>query len=103
MEEATKIKFEAIEAENARQNQRLKELESDIKELKDIHVSVQVLANNMKQMLSEQKKQGERLEKLESRPGESWTTMQHTIFTSICGAVGAALAIGIIQLIAQNM
>ena len=103
MDEVIKIQFEAMQKENDRQNARLKELEQDVKELKEIHVSVKLLANNMEQMLEEQKEQGERIKKMERTPADKWNTMTRTIFTSIITAVSTAAALGIVNMIVQNM
>ena len=50
--------------------------------------------------LLEQKKQGERLDELEQKPAEAWSSMQRTIMTTICAALAGAVAYGIMQMIA---
>lgn len=103
MDEATRIKFEQIEAENDRQNARIGTLEKEMKTITQLTISVQRLADNMQHMLEEQRKQGERLEKLEAKPAESWDEMKKTIVNTIVGAAAGALAIGLIQMIATHM
>lgn len=68
-------------------------------EMRDLVVSVKLLAENMKNMLDEQKSQKEQLEKQDAKiqeimmkPAQNWTSMQRTIFTTVLGAlVGAAV------------
>ena len=73
--------------ENERQNKRINLLEQSILQVNDLISSVKILAVNMENMLTEQKKQGDRLEKLESRDGEKWRTVTSYILTLIIGAL----------------
>ena len=73
-----------IDAENNRQNQRIKLLEEQVTE---IALSVRELAQSIKQMAETQKEQGEKLEKLESRDGEMWRKVTGYIITAIIGIV----------------
>ena len=76
-----------IDAENERQNQRLKLLEEQTKQVTDIAISVRELAQSVKQMAVTQKEQGEKLEQLESRDGEMWRKVTGYIITAIIGIV----------------
>ena len=76
-----------IDAENNRQNQRIKLLEEQTKQVTEIALSVRELAQSIKQMAEAQKKQGEKLEKLESRDGEMWRKVTGYIITAIIGIV----------------
>lgn len=76
-----------IDAENHRQNQRLKLLEEQTKQVTDLALSVKELAQSIKQMTETQKEQGEKLEKLESRDGEMWRKVTSYIITAIIGIV----------------
>lgn len=76
-----------IDAENERQNQRLKLLEEQTKQVTDIAISVRELAQSVKQMAVTQKEQGEKLEKLESQDGEMWRKVTGYIITAIIGIV----------------
>ena len=76
-----------IEAEDIRQNQRIKTLEEQQKQYLDIVISVRELASSVKQMAETQKKQGERLEKIEGRDGEMWRKVIGYIATVIVGIV----------------
>ena len=100
MDELTKAEFRRVDDENTRQNRRIGELETTVKEIQKISISVEKLATNMSYMLEEQRKQGERLSELENKPAEAWTTMQRTILTTICGALAGAVAFGLMQMIA---
>ena len=76
-----------IDAENERQNQRLKLLEEQTKQVTDIAISVRELAQSVKQMAVTQKEQGEKLEQLESRDGEMWRKVTGYIITAIIGII----------------
>lgn len=87
-----------IDAENTRQNRRIEALEQNVDRFGRIASSVERLATNMEGMLKEQERQGERLDKLEKRPGENWNTVTKAILTAIVstlagGLVGALAAI----------
>ena len=76
-----------IDAENNRQNQRLKLLEDQTKQVTDIAISVRELAQSVKQMAETQKEQGDKLEKLEGMDGEKWRTVVSYITVTIVGIV----------------
>ena len=76
-----------IDAENNRQNQRIKLLEEQTKQVTDLALSVKELAQSIKQMTETQKEQGEKLERLESRDGEMWRKVTGYIITAILGIV----------------
>lgn len=72
---------------------RISDLEESQKHIYDLTISVKELAISVKNMVEEQKEQGERIKKLEAQPGENWNTMKKTILTSIIGTVvGAVLS-----------
>ena len=74
-----------IDAENERQNQRLKLLEEQTKQVTDIAISVRELAQSVKQMAVTQKEQGDKLEKLEGADGEKWRTVVGYVITAVIG------------------
>ena len=76
-----------IDAENNRQNQRLKLLEEQTKQVTEIALSVRELAQSIKQMAETQKEQGKKLENLENRDGEMWRKVTGYIITTIIGIV----------------
>ena len=76
-----------IDAENERQNQRIKLLEEQTKQVTDIAISVRELAQSVKQMAVTQKEQGAKLEKLEGMDGEKWRTVVGYVITAVIGIV----------------
>lgn len=76
-----------IDDEQHRQNRRIELLEEAVKQNTALTVSVEKLANNMKNMANEQIKQGERLEALEGRDGEMWRTVVKYVLTAALGLV----------------
>ena len=80
-----------LDAENERQNHRLESAENDIKGLRELHVAVEKLATNMERMFEEQRRQGARLETLESRDGELWRKVAGYALTAGAGFLLAAL------------
>lgn len=82
-----------VDEEQNRQNHRLSELEQATREISSLTVSVSKLAQSIEQMVKEQEKQGERLEKLEGRDGEMWrAAIKYIITAVIAGLVGFAFA-----------
>ena len=82
-----------MEEENHRQNKRLDVLESTVKDVHSLTVSVEKLAVSMESMLKEQESQGKRLKELESRDGEMWRKVLGLIITAlVSGAVGFVLS-----------
>lgn len=76
-----------IDEENNRQNQRIKLLEKQTKQVTDLTLSVKELAQNIKQMTEMQKEQGDKLEKLESRDGKMWRKVIGYIVTAIISII----------------
>lgn len=103
MEEAVHEAFERLSDENNRQNHRIQELEDAQKGIMELTLSVQKLAQAVEVMAKEQVAQGQRLKAIEEIPGKRWTSAMKTAFTSIVGVIAGALAVGLIQLIAEHM
>lgn len=80
-----------MEDEHERQNARLRLLEEQTKQFTDIALSVRELAISIKQMAETQKEQGERLEKLEGRDGETWRKVAGYVITTLVGAAVALM------------
>lgn len=77
-----------LEDENKRQNNRLKEIEDEIRQvLMPMSSSVEKLALNMENMLKEQVSQGKRLATLEKQDGEKWRDAVKCAVTAIIGAI----------------
>ena len=76
-----------LEDQKSRWDKRLDALDMEVKELRKLTTSVETLANNMQRMFEEQRKQGERLETLESRDGELWRKSVGYLLTALASAV----------------
>ena len=76
-----------INEENKRQNNRLKLLEEQTRQMADIVASVRELALSVKQMAETQRDQGEKLEKLEGRDGEKWREVASYVVLTTIGIV----------------
>ncbi|MBQ7481327.1 MAG: hypothetical protein IJT80_05560 [Lachnospiraceae bacterium] len=72
-----------MEDENKRQNARLLSLETAVKEISQLTVSVEKIAISLENMVNEQKAQGERLTKIEQRPVDRWDTLVKCLITGI--------------------
>lgn len=84
-----------MDAENTRQNRRIEALEQSVDRFGRIASSVERLATNMEGMLKEQERQGERLDKLEGKPGENWNVTVKSILTAIGSAIGGGLVVAV--------
>lgn len=83
-----------VDAENNRQNKRIDELEQSIKQIGAIAINVEKLAVNMENMTNELKKQGDRLDDIESKPGKKWENLSWLLVSSlVTGIIGYALAL----------
>lgn len=76
-----------MDEEHKRQNHRIAELEEATKQYGTLLLSIEKLAISMQNMQVEQKAQGERLEKLESRDGEMWRKVTGYVITALIGVV----------------
>lgn len=76
-----------VEAEDHRQNRRLDILEEQTRQFTDLVLSVQELAQSVKQLAEIQKTQGEKLDELENRDGEMWRRVSSYAITSIIGLI----------------
>lgn len=103
MDDTVKVELERIHDEDQRQNKRLSELEATVKQLNDIVLSIQRLTMSVESLAKDVHKQGERLEAIEQAPMERINSVKQTIVTTITGIVIGALAVGLIQMIAQNL
>lgn len=85
-----------IDEENRRQNARLDSLEKTVKEIERLTVSVERMAVSLENMSSEQKKQGERLMKIEEKPAKKWDNLTATIISSFASGI-IGIIIGLIS------
>lgn len=94
---------ESIEKENKRINHRLADLESAIKEIGELTLSVQRLAISMEDMVKAQNRQESRLAELEAEPAKRWKDSTKALFNAFLGAIGSAVAGGVFWLIMQTV
>ena len=67
MDEVVKAELARLRDEDNRQNHRIDDLEQSVKAIQDLTISVHALAQDMRQMLTELKDQGSRLERFDGR------------------------------------
>lgn len=80
-----------MEDEHIRLNKRLIKVEDEVGQITKLTLSVEKLAIGVGNMVEEQKKQGERLEKLEDVPADNWRTLKVGFLSAIAGAAGTGL------------
>lgn len=98
-DEEIAVKLEGHEHEIGSLKHRMKNQEEQTKTIQDLVISVKELALNMRTMMEEQKDQGERLEKLEQEPAKRWKDSTKALFNAFLGAIGTAVAGGVIYLL----
>jgi hypothetical protein len=96
--EEVAVRLENHEQEIKSLKRRMKEQEGRDKTLSELAISVKTLAVNMEYMAKEQKRQGERLERLEHEPADNYKHYKRLIIgcivtTIVGGIIGAVLAI----------
>lgn len=80
---------ELLVHENNRQNERLALLESKMEGIKDLTISINTLATDMRHMLEELQAQGKRLESLESKDGNMWRGLvQNALYGVVALVIG---------------
>lgn len=75
-----------IEEENARQNNRISQLESDVKDNRKLTASVEILAKSVERIAKEQEKMSARLTKIEEEPADNWKKLIWLCISAIAGA-----------------
>ncbi len=84
------VTVKRFEDEERRQNQRLESLESDVKEIHQLALSVNAMAISVDGLTKEIAKQSLRLEKIEAEPGEKWNKAVWIVISALIGiAIGA--------------
>jgi uncharacterized protein YoxC len=76
-----------IEEEDVRQNRRIELLEEQTKQINNLTISVEKLAQSVKAMAESQEAYSKRLETLEGRDGEKWRTVVTHVITLLVGAL----------------
>lgn len=83
-----------IDEENARQNHRISQLESDVKDNRKLTASVEILAKSVERIAKEQENMSARLTKIEEEPAENWRKAVWLVITAlISAAVGYFLGV----------
>ena len=80
-----------MQDEHKRIHYRITDTEKKVDKIYDLTSSVDRLATAIESMAKEQKKQGERLEELEARDGETWRKVKWYILTLAIGAIAGAV------------
>lgn len=78
---------DALKAENARQNERLDNLETTVRQINQLTISVEKLAVSMDGMLKELTEQSNRLKELEGSDGKKWKKVVSGIITGVIGGL----------------
>lgn len=102
-DEEIAVRLEGHEHEIGSLKHRVKEQEEQTRVIQDLVLSVKELAMNMKNMIDEQKRAGERLSKLENEPAERWNSAKKTAFTSVISTLSGGAAVGLIMWLAQYL
>lgn len=82
---------------------RINDLEEQQKQIQELTIAVKELAMSVKNMVTEQKEQSDRIEKLESEPGQNWQNIKRTALTTIAGVLAGALATGLIGMMVNYL
>ena len=80
-----------MEDEHARTNKRFAVFEKTTEQMQELINNMGIMATNMKYMIEEQRTQGERLERLENVPLNSWNSIKTAMLASIGTAIGGAI------------
>ena len=80
-----------IDEEDKRQNRRIEELENGAREMNRLASATERMATNMENMLKEQERQGERLEKLEGEPAKNWNELKMGVIAAAAAVIGSGL------------
>ena len=76
---------------------RLDRLENTTEAVQELATSVKLMAQSLDNMADEQKRQGERLEKLEQQPADRWNTIIKTMLTAVVSALAGGFAAMLIK------
>lgn len=76
-----------IEQENDRQNHRLTQIESDVKDNRKLTASVEILAKSVERIAKEQEKMSARLTAIEQEPADNWKKFLWLLFATAVGAI----------------
>lgn len=85
-----------LDAEEKRQNTRLDKLEKIFDTIQELTVSVKTMATSIEHLTEEVRQQGDKLEALESEPGNKWRRLIDGIIGAIAGLIGAGVIYAIL-------
>jgi len=80
---------ERIDAENKRQNHRIEKLEDSVEKIGELTSSVKVLAVNIDTMSKEIAKQGDKIDKIETKPAQNWEKFVWAVGAAVITAIVA--------------
>lgn len=86
-QEELAVKFTEHHGEIGSLKHRVSNLEDKTDAIQELVVSVKELSITMKSMLTEQEKQGKRIENLESVPSNRWNTFVTVVITALVSGV----------------
>lgn len=98
-----------LEEEDKRQNKRLEGIEESIEKLTDtiaaltgntinsLALSTEKLSVSMQNLIAAEEDTKNRINEIEKRPGKRWETLISGILGAMAGALGAAVAAGVIR------
>ena len=81
------VKIAETEKEVGSLKHRVSELEEQNDVIQQLALSVNELAINMRSMIKEQEKQGQRIASLEAQPANRWNTLTTVIITAIASGL----------------
>ena len=93
------VMLEGHEHEIGSLKHRVSDLEEQGRVIQDLAISVNRMAVSMENMLTEQRRQGERLEKLEREPAEAGKQVKMAIITALIGAVVGAVVTALLSIL----
>ncbi len=88
-----------MDDEHNRMNRRLVNLEKSDEKMQEMNKNIGELALNMKHILEEQRKQGDRLDAFEKDKNSNWQSLKKGLFNAIGAALGGAVIAAIIYFI----
>lgn len=91
MEYLTRLEHEEftkrMEEEHNHQNRRITDVEDNLRQIQELTISIERMAINVECVVKELKRQGDRLEMLESRDGDNWRNMIRYLMTASIGVI----------------
>ncbi|MCD8206682.1 MAG: hypothetical protein LUD72_01955 [Bacteroidales bacterium] len=88
-----------MDAENHRQNERLRDMDTKIEKIGDLTLAINNLTNQTNQMVAELKSMSGRLKTIEDEPKETIKTVRAAVLSAIGGAIAAAIVAAILTFI----